>query len=401
MTNSSQTALCNAASPTLEIQQEAKGDHNLAVGQQSGGTAVANVEGREIHFGNRIYQADPEEFKRIVREELRIAHTEYGEPVGRGIDALRELMQVPEVRTSVITFRVEFEAACEQIDVVANYKALHDLLHTLEIQCYRSIVLEAKRFPEDEIALDNLMDHELTLQSLMKAVQEISVRKILAAYDTKGLTDNLHKAQTELHTAIEAMDARQLQRPIVLLTRVLRNEPTRINDHLIEAATALRLPTLVDAMQVIWQEIEGTNLDQKKLHQFQQGIRVLAKLDRRLTALLSGHNYWQGLDLELRRIEENLDRDLFELEISWPDLQERTKGLFDAEADEWTVTFQQAGEQLDAALKAQNPVNVKLFFRRYRRLASERFYQVDVTLKRLCDELREVDKPLNSLVSLC
>ena len=129
----------------------------------------------------------------------------------------------------------------------------------------------------------------------------------------------------------------------------------------------------------------------------------LAELNVRLTALLLGHDYWQSLDLELRRIEANLKTDLTELEMSWTDLTERTKVLFSSAGetgDRWTISFQQDSMELDASLNTQNPVQVKRCFRKYRRRASDRFYQVDTSLKRLCEELRRVAEPLASVLRI-
>ncbi|MBF2046884.1 MAG: hypothetical protein IGS54_05860 [Elainella sp. C42_A2020_010] len=86
--------------------------------------------------------------------------------------------------------------------------------------------------------------------------------------------------------------------------------------------------------------------------------------------------------------------------MSWPDLKERTEALFDPTADQWTLAFQQDSQNLDAALHAKNPAKIKRYFRMYRRRASERFYQVDVTLRRLCEELREVGEPLASVLRM-
>ncbi len=127
---------------------------------------------------------------------------------------------------------------------------------------------------------------------------------------------------------------------------------------------------------------------------------VLAELNNRLAALVIGHDYWQEIDLELRRIEANLEKDLIELEMSWPDLKERTEILFNPAGDQWAVAFQQDSQHLDEALNTQNPVKIKRYFRMYRRRAGDRFYQVDVTLKRLCEELREVGDPLASVLRM-
>ncbi|MDX2228424.1 MAG: hypothetical protein NW220_02210 [Leptolyngbyaceae cyanobacterium bins.349] len=386
-------------SDSLQIDQAVRGDRAQSLGQMSGGTAIANLEGREVHIGDRIYQTDPETVKRIVREELQIVHREYGEPVRQGLNALADLMQASTVRDAVTTFRIVFEAACDQIDAIANYKALHDLLHTLEFQCYSGIVQESRRFPEDETTLDILMDHELTFQNLLTEMQRVVARETIAAREVQWLTD-LQKAQAELHQAIETLETRPLQRTIWLLNRILAIQPSRINTNLTSAARSLRLPDLVSAMTFIAEEVAKADLDVEKQSQFQQGVAVLSDLNQRLTALIVGHDYWQQIALELRRIEANLEQDLIELEMSWPDLKERAVGLFDRDADSWTIAFQQDVQNLDDALKTQNPIKIKRYFRMYRRRASDRFFQVDVTLKRLCEELREVGVPLASVLRM-
>lgn len=367
--------------------------------QQSGKVGVNIGQGEGIHVGDVYYQVDPETIKRIVREELRLPQREYGEPVSLGLNALTELMQHSEARSAVVTFQVDFQAACEQINIIANYKKLHDLLHTLEFQCSSGIVQESKRFPDDETAFDILTDHELTLQKILREVQEVASRETIATNEVLWLKD-LKCAQEELHTAIKEVDARRLQRTIWLLNRILAIQPSRINTNLNSAARTLRLPALVNAMNAIWEKLARSNLNQEKIKQFQNGVEVLAELNKRLEALVIGHDYWQEIDLELRRIEANLKKDLIELEMSWPDLKERTAILFDPAGDQWAVAFQQDSQNLNVALSAQNPVKIKRYFRMYRRRAGDRFYQVDVTLKRLCEELREVGEPLASVLRM-
>jgi hypothetical protein len=383
----------NSANDSLQIDQTVRGEHSQVLGQMSGGTAIGNVEG-QIH----IYQADPETIKRIVREELRLPPQEYGDPVKVGLNALAELLQVPEVNSAVITFRVDFQAACEQINIIANYKALHDQLHTLEFQCYAGIIQEAKRFP-DETALDILSDHELTLQNILAEIQDIAGRETISTKEVLWLQD-LSFAQAELHGAIVDLNIRRLQKTVWSLNRVLAIQPSRINSQLNEAARTLRIKALLAAMQAIWTKLAESNVNQKKLGQFQQGVEGLAVLNERFDALIRAHDYWQEMDLELRRIEGNLEKDLIELEMSWPDLKEKTAVLFNPAGDQWAVNFQKDSQNLDAAFDAQNPAKVKQYFRRYRRKASDRFFQVDVVLKRLCEELREVGEPLVSILRM-
>ncbi len=397
--NSSEDSLRKDLENDLTIEQNVRGDRTQTVGQVSGGAAFANVEGQQIHIDNRTYQADPETVKRLVREELRVAHTEYGQPVSQGLNALVELMQVPEVKAAVITFRVVFQAACEQIDVIANYKALHDLLHTLEFQCYGVIVQAARRFPDDELALENLMEYELTLQDLLEELQQVAAQETIATSEVRWLAE-LQKAQAELKSATITLDIKPLKRTIWLLNRVLANQPDRINTKLTEAARSLRLPDLVQAMQFIAKNLTGAQLDEQKLQQFVQGVEILETLNQRLGALVISHDYWQSFDREMRRIESTLGQDLIELEMSWLYLKEQASGLIDADADAWTIAFQKDSQHLDAALEAQHPVKIRRYFRLYRKRASQRFFQVDVTLKRLCEELREVGGPLASVLRM-
>ncbi|UBF28523.1 hypothetical protein K9N68_11970 [Kovacikia minuta CCNUW1] len=392
--NSTNQALDNSDSDQSS-QEHRSVDQSV---KQSGKFGVNVGHGHGVHIGD-VYQTDPETIKRIVREELRLPQREYGDPVSLGLNALTELMQHPEARSAVITFRVDFKAASEQINIIANYKGLHDLLHTLEFQCYSGIVQESRRFPEDETALDILTDHELTLQKLLREVQELAGRETIATNEVLWLKD-LERAQAELRAAIDELDTRRLQKTIWLLNRILAIQPSRINTNLNSVARSLRLPALVNAMNSIWERLAGSNLNQEKIKQFQVSVLVLAELNKRLTALVIGHDYWQELDLELRRIEANLEKDLIELEMSWIDLKERTDVLFNPAGDQWTVFFQQDSHNLDAALSAQNPAKIKRYFRMYRRRASDRFYQVDVTLKRLCEELREVGEPLTAVLRM-
>ena len=398
MPDSSASNTVNSAA-NLDVEQHVQGDRTQTVGQLSGGAAFANVEGQQIHIDNRTYQADPETVKRIVREELRVADKNYGEPVSQGLNALVELMQVPAVKDAVITFRVVFQAACNQIDVIANYKALHDLLHTLEFQCYGVIVQAARRFPDDELALEDLMEYELTLQDLLAELQQVAAQETIATNEVRWLAE-LQKARAELNSAIAQLELEPLKRTIWLLNRVLANQPDRINTKLTEAARSLRLPDLVQAMQSIAEHLAGAQLDAQKLQQFEQGVEVLEALNQRLSALVIGHDYWQSFDREMRRIEATLAQDLIELEMSWPYLQDQAGGLIDPEADAWTIAFQKDSQNLDAALEAQHPGKIRRYFRLYRKRASQRFFQVDMTLKRLCEELREVGGPLASVLRM-
>lgn len=159
------------SSSQAHIQQSSQGDRNQIVAQMSGGNAIGSVKG-PVYISPTIYQTDPETFKQVDQEK-------YIDPVKQGLNALAALTQIPEVRRSLITFQVRFEAACQQIETIVNYKMLHDLLHTLELDCYRGILRESKRLSENITTLNTQIDHNSTPQNLLGDIQQIDDNTIL------------------------------------------------------------------------------------------------------------------------------------------------------------------------------------------------------------------------------
>ncbi|MGD9099713.1 MAG: hypothetical protein PVF45_04480 [Anaerolineae bacterium] len=323
----------------------------------------------------------------------------YSRPVGQGLIALAELMELPQVRTAVVSFRTDFEAACQQTNVLADYKHLHDLLHTLQFHCYNPILQDAQRFPDDDVAVDNLMDYELTLQQIVSDLQDAVARASFAATGTAWIQD-LVKARETLASAVEGLDARQLKRAIWLLNRVLAVQPSQINTRLNMAARALRLSALVEAMTFLSDNLERADLNPEQVGRFEAGVDALVSLNDNLAAFVEEHDRWQAVDMELRRIGANMRHDLFELEMSWPDLKVRAESLYGGSGEKWAVSFQADSHHLDEAIAAENPARIKRYFRRFLRHAGTRFYRVDVGLKRLCEDLRKVGEPLTEVMRM-
>jgi len=334
-----------------------------------------------------------------------------GEQIHQDLGVLANLIQTPEVRATVIAFRTDFQAAGEQIDLLGNYKELHDLLHNLEFLCYNGLVQEARRFPQDETALGILTDHELTLQDLVRRLQDVASRPILLS-EENGWISEIVEAQNQLQLALEQSDAELLKRAIWLLRRVLYRHPTRVNERLNAAARALRLAAIVQAMHTILEKVrqqpaDRTPAQRERVQQFENGVQALMLLQQNLSARVSQHDRWQAVDLELRRIELSIGQDLMELEISWPGLQRMVEPLAPSETESkdipkpqvaWIAAFQSDRLGLDGALKAQNPARARLYFQRFRRQVGNRFYQIDTELNALCMDLRQVCAPLASIL---
>jgi hypothetical protein len=317
-----------------------------------------------------------------------------------GLVALRELMQhSPDVRTAVIAFQSDFQVAHEQVDLLGDYKDLHDLLHRLQFHCYNGLVQAATRFPSDELSIDNLTDHAMTLEEILRELKHVANRPTLPKQELMWI-EEMSLTQDELQHTLDALDEKALKKVIWRLNRLLATQPARINTLLNLAARTLRLPALLSALTRVCDHITSLELESDKVLAFQSGLEALNMLAGGLSNLVEDHDRWQMLDVELRRIEASIERDLLELEMSWPDVKPRAESLYGACTDGWAEALQKEGNALDEALLSNNPVKIRRVFRNYQRRATDRFFRVDVQLKALCGDLRLIGVPLASVLRM-
>jgi hypothetical protein len=319
--------------------------------------------------------------------------------VDQGYHSLAELLQSPAVRDRVMAFRTDFQAANQQLDVLIQYKELHDALHELQFRCYNVIVREAPRFPDDVLGVDNLLNYEVTLQNIVARLESYTRQSMIPASELAWLAD-VRQAQNHLNAAVTQLDRDALKRTVWLLKRVIALQPSSINQRLNVTAQALRLSALIDALTAIQMALSSLPLDHAKVAQFDAGVEALRSLDARLTTLLEAHNRWQTVERMLSRIEDVMVYDLTELEFSWPDVQLRVHALCQDNQEEWVTLLTADGSGLSHALAAKNPALVQRCFQRYRQRAGHRFYQVDILLKTHCEELRKVGQPIASVFKI-
>lgn len=320
--------------------------------------------------------------------------------IGAGMQVLGDLIQGGnDVREAVVAFRADFQAAAEQIDILAAYKDLHDQLHSLQFHCYNPILADMRRLPDDDLAWDNMSNYELTLQGIVEDVQRVLEQGKLAASELSWVSDTAN-ARKELAGAIEALDLKRLKQASRLLNRVLTSQPTLINARLNAAARALRLASLVQGMTAVRDWLSGAGYDAAKINQFDLGVAALGTLSGSLTELVNEHDRWQIVDVDLRRIEQFIDQDISELELSWPDIQERVGPLYLQSSEAWGAALKGDADKVTTALDSGDQARARQFFRRFRRQAGERFFRVDIDLKRMCDELRKVGEPLASVLKV-
>ena len=316
----------------------------------------------------------------------------------RSFMALFRLMRLPETREAVISFQTDFEAASGQIDLMNDFKLIHDLFQELENR-YFLIENDRKRLPDDDLAWDSLALNEPELHTKIDDVIGIA-RQSSFAQEADRWVFQLEKVKVDMQTAVEDFELTTLNKATRLLYRVLNRQPSRINAQLIATANALRLDNLEQAITVICDNINESEFrsEFELVTQIKEGAGALTGIEDNLDQLTTEHDAWQDIDDELRRVEATLDSGIEELEDAWYDLEPMARKLIDGHTDKWATSINEVTNNLGEAIEVVNIVKARRLFRRFRSQTGRRFRQVDLELLSLCHNLQKVGESLDLLL---
>ncbi len=316
--------------------------------------------------------------------------------VSKSITALIRLMSRPDMRTAVVAFQTDFQAASEQIDLMNDYKLVHDLFQELENR-YNLINNDLKRLPSDDYAWDNIAINEPELQGKIKDLLQVAKSATFASEDARW-TQQLENVSEHVRAGIEEFDFESLRRGTNLLYRILNRYPSRINALLVSTASQLRLDNLEEVMTTIsinLLEETSISLEHHILEEVQNGVMALGGLDERLKHLVKEHNAWQEIDDEIRRVKSSIAISTDELEDAWFDLEPMTRDIINGKQDDWATSLGEVTDVLDQAISEQGTVKVRRTFLRYQSQIGRRFRQVDLELLTLCQELQRIGESLD------
>ena len=328
--------------------------------------------------------------------------------IGKGLEALRDLMDRDEVRAEVTQFRDLFETACSQIEVLADYKDIHDELHAAQKECLQPLLDARRGFPDEEGACANVLNCQYDLERNLESIREILERPTFV----RGLhlwPKNLEIAHASLVLANKMVEDSEktadregrieaLGEAILNLNLVIAKQPTRFNDFLTEAARVLDLVELIQALTSIGGHLMDLKQEREKVKRFEAAIENLADLYRKLKVLLSDHDKWQEIDLMLREMRNNPD--ISRLKSFWKFLPEIVEQMYVGRPDPWALQFQSIGQSLGEAILAGDFERAKGPFQVYYSMASDRFVRVDKAIKGLCTNLREVGGALSLVLEM-
>ncbi len=346
-------------------------------------------------------------------EEGSLLELAYSEALS-GLASLTELAKTsPEVQRAVVSYRNGFTTARKDIEVLGNYKDLHDQLHQLQYSCYNLIVNKLRTVTTSAAVADGLRSDDVLLETSKVTLLHLTdnMRRIIGQgsftnYDTSWLS-HLEQAHEALSQTLLTWDLNNLKRVRRDLDRVLNKEPSKINSELEFTAKHLKLPQVVTDMISLRDHLASLKLEPKTVTHFASGVEALVRLDKRLTALLQQHAAWQTIDTDLRLlllnggIETRLETDPDLVQDDWRELiREKVEQLSRGVSDDLSGQLNEYAAKIEEALKERNAALLERHLELYRRCVGLRFFRVDADLKTACDELRKVGDPLDALLGI-
>jgi Effector-associated domain 7 len=317
----------------------------------------------------------------------------------KSFSAIVRMLSRADVRTAVVTFQTDFQAASQQIDQMNDYKQVHDLFQVLETQ-YDLIYRDQKRLPDDDMAWEDIAIAEPEVQTKINDIVTLSHSQTFADGDVRWAAQ-LEKVKERLQTAVDEDDLEALNGSVSLLHRVLNRHPTRINAQLVQVASALRLDNLEQAITTISTNLAEADVTMDKMiEEIQSGKSALSGLDERLKGLVREHNAWQNIDDEIRRVKTSISKNsIDDLEDAWYELEPMTQERIETNSEaEWAKNLTKVMGNLAPAIEKQVVTKVRRLFMRYHTYVAHRFREVDLELLSLCKELQRVGEQIDLLL---
>jgi hypothetical protein len=186
--------------------------------------------------------------------------------------------------------------------------------------------------------------------------------------------------------------------------------PTIFDTKLCAAARTLPLDDLREALCAIRDKLNAGSLKSDAGTSFSAGVDVLPELSANLQALTTEHARWQVVATKLWSIDALIARDLTVLRNGWPQVLERLARICGGNSAPWALSILEEAKKLDDLLNVPPPGSAKELQRWQVRVRQSytscsndggtRFYQVDLSLKRLCDRLRELQEALVNILQI-
>jgi hypothetical protein len=289
------------------------------------------------------------------------------------------------------------------VDILANYKALHDALHMIQLTQYPQIADNVKRLRSEPLAAATLEDHVHQLRDICgdarNAAEALPNTAAVRAQEMQWVT-TVQSAIAELSKAVDNLDDQGAARAVRSIRQVIRQEPFRINTLLTLTVEKLPLEDLVRTIEKVAEAVAGGGLPARDL---QNALQSLRNILPQLRGRVAEHKQWQDVENEFWGADEFLERgtaeSIVEFNLLWPAARSKVESLARTEPDaEWAKASAKLARLIDTNLAGQIEL-ARINFRRFRHAVLFHFCQVDKALQSQCRAILEIRAPLRSLLN--
>jgi hypothetical protein len=323
--------------------------------------------------------------------------------VAASIDAVKAKLDDPEVRNLVAPHRDELVQLMDGIEVLANYKRLHDYLQTIQLTHQLQMVSDIQRLRSDEIAGTTLDAHLFDLNDICgKALAAAKALPDTAAVRAAELRwiDKLKLVIDQIQRAVDGLDDREGARALRALRLLIRPESYRINGLLSAAADRLPLERLTSTVADV---ARATTVGGAATTELRDGLQSLQNMLPQLKGRVAEHNQWQDIEREFILTDEFTDQgtpdSIQDFQDGWPAMRQSVAALAQTEpAAPWALKAQTLATTIDANLSG-NIDKARTGFTVFRRTVQFHFFEVDRALRSQCEAVLAIRVPLKSLLS--
>jgi hypothetical protein len=361
-----------------------------------------------VDFLRRVIEARPDLREKVGRNcpaALQAAPdvTVTANTVAASLDAVKAKLDDPAVRHLVAPHREELLQLMDGIEVLANYKRLHDYLQTIQLTHQLQMVSDMQRLRSDEIAGTTLDAHLFDLNDLCgKALEAAKALPDTAAVRAAELRwiDKLKLVIDQIRRAVDGLDDREGARELRALRLLIRPESYRINGLL--SATADRLP-LERLISTIADVVKATANEGAATVELRDGLQSLQNMLPQLKGRVAEHNQWQDIEREFILTDEFTELgtpdSVQDFQDAWPAMKQSVAALAGTEpAAAWAMKSQTLATNIDANLSADLG-KARTGFTVFRRTLQFHFFEVDRALRNQCEAVLAIRVPLRSLLS--
>jgi hypothetical protein len=309
----------------------------------------------------------------------------------------------PNVEREGRDSRDDFEHVVRKLELMYDYKSIHDELHEVYIRPFMSMQENVASFDEDSTVRASFVDYERDVSMRLGSLRTL-------ARDAEGRVEpssvawinDLAEIDELLRKGIRDGSSRPIRKAVRDLDSIVKLQPSHINGLLVQAEKELRLQLVIGALR----SAAGDSGDEV----IAAGGDALEVLRGRLDDLVSQHDQWQGFEPYLHLLDPR--ENLGEFVEDWPGRRKRLEELCVSRTDSEIGAIRAAWAVVDTAVADLGDPPWPSGEEQYRKervvresfsacafQVSLRFLEVDKALKSMSESLNLLAGPISDFAS--